>query len=390
MDQQLWHTQKLESIGVLAGGVAHDFNNLLMGILGNASLGLEVLTDVRSTERVLRDIIAASERAADLTRQLLAYSGKGRFVIQAVDLSRLVSTTVPLVRASFPRKLDLVLNLSPSLPVMNGDKTQIEQVVMNLLINAAEAIGENAGTVRVTTDTFHFSTETTRGYLSEGELHGEYIRLEVSDNGHGMDPETVSQIFDPFFTTKFMGRGLGLSAVLGIVRGHKGAIRVTSAPGLGTSFELLFPSTRRAAAAANEDDLAKAPAEPLRQAGHGTMLVVDDESVVQNFFRLALEREGYDIVIAKDGAEALQIFSSAPDRFSMVLLDIVMPVMTGKELLPRLLEIRPKTRIVITSGQVEEEVRRELGGWSIAGFIQKPCPVRRFVEQIRAVAETET
>ena len=382
MDERLWHTQKLESIGVLAGGVAHDFNNLLTGILGNATLALGSIANPRFVERALRDITGASERAADLTRQLLAYSGKGRVVVQPVDVSRLVSGIVPLVKASFPRKVRLVLNLEAGLPAVEADKTQVEQVIMNLLINAAEAIGENAGAVEVTTAICHLSTNQRRNFLCDAEVRGDYVMLEVRDDGMGMDEATISRIFDPFFTTKFLGRGLGLSAVLGIVRGHKGAIRVDSAPGRGTTFELLFPSSHAVAAA-----LPAARGERLASSGdRRAVLVVDDERIIRHFFKAALESHGYSAVTAKNGAEALRTFSKDPARFSVVLLDLVMPVMSGKDVLPRLLEIHPEARIVVTSGQVEEQVRRELAAWNIAGFVQKPCALEPFLHQIRSVA----
>ena len=384
IDEQLWRTQKLESIGVLAGGVAHDFNNLLMGILGNASLALESGGDAESSERALRDIIRAGERAADLTRQLLAYAGKGRFVVRPLNLSALVSEMVPLVQASFPRKITIVLNLAGSLPPIEADKTQLEQVVMNLLINAAEAIGESGGTLEVTAGYRHFAQDARHGYIAENEIRGGYVSLEVRDDGAGMDQETLRRIFDPFFTTKFMGRGLGLSAVLGIMRSHKGAIRVSSEPGRGTTFELLFP----AVSAATEISRVAGEPMPVRRA-RGRVLVVDDEEVVRNFFRSALEHYGYETVLAGDGEEALRIFSASPDKFPVVLLDMVMPVLTGKEIVPRLLDMRPDVKIVVTSGQVEEAVRRELGQWEVAGFIQKPCAVRNFMERFQAFARTD-
>jgi two-component system, cell cycle sensor histidine kinase and response regulator CckA len=386
MKERLWHKQKLESIGLLAGGVAHDFNNLLLGILGNATLALEALTDPQSTERALRDIVRASERAADLTRQLLAYAGKGKFVMQPVDLSGIVTGMLPLVKASYSRKVDLILNLDDNLPAVKADKAQIEQIVMNLLINAAEAIGEGAGTVTVTTKLLHFAEDQRGRYLSENEVRGSYVSMIVSDDGIGMDEKTVRQIFDPFFTTKFMGRGLGLSAVLGIVRGHRGAIRVVSAPGRGATFDLLFPS----AGTVPNPKVANAAVMEDGRARGGTILVVDDEPMVRDYYKLALERHGYEVVLANDGAEALQIFAQKPERFSAVLLDMVMPVMSGKEVLPRLLDLRPETRVVVTSGQMEEEVRSDLGKFSIAGFIQKPCASQTLVRNMRKFTGADT
>jgi two-component system cell cycle sensor histidine kinase/response regulator CckA len=383
MDERLWHTQKLESIGLLAGGVAHDFNNLLVGVLGNASLGLDALYDPQSTERAFRDIIRASERAADLTRQLLAYAGKGRFVVQPLDMSSAVTAMLPLVRASFPHKVELVLDLAGGLPPVRADRTQIEQIIMNLLINAAEAVGDRGGVVTVTTKAVEFASDQRSRYLADTEVRGSYVTLEVHDNGSGMEEETLRQIFDPFFTTKFMGRGLGLSAVLGIVRGHKGALRVTSAPGQGAAFELLFPS---AAVESRTPATATGNSHESRAQCTGTILLVDDEQIVRDFFKAALERQGYEVVCAVNGAEAWRIFTREPRRFSLVVLDLVMPVMSGKEVLPLLLDARPGLQVVLTSGQVEEEVRRELGDCRIAGFIQKPCAMQMLVEKIRAVA----
>jgi len=381
MDERLWHTQKLESIGVLAGGVAHDFNNLLMGIFGNASLGLEILDDREGIVRVLQDIMRAGERAADLTRQLLAYSGKGKFLVTAVDLSEIVSATLPLVKASFPRKVRLVLNLGRDLPSVEADKTQIEQIVMNLLINAAEAIGDNPGTVTVTTGSRHFEQDERPRYLADQEVRGDYVMLVVRDDGVGMDENTVARIFDPFFTTKFLGRGLGLSAVLGIMRSHRGALRVNSAPGAGTTFELLYPAGRAAPRVQRQEH---PPFVLDAGQNHGKALVVDDEKVVRDFFKTALEWGGYEVIAVEDGAEALEAFSAAPDSFSLVLLDMVMPVMSGKDVLPRLLELRPETPVVVTSGQMEEEVRRELADRTIAGSVQKPCTMRVLLEKIRS------
>lgn len=385
MDEQLWRTQKLESIGLLAGGVAHDFNNLLMGILGNASLALESGGNRKSSEAALRDIIRAGERAADLTRQLLAYAGKGRFVVRPLSLAGLVSDMVPLVQASFPRKITIVLNLAGSLPPIEADKTQVEQVVMNLLINAAEAIGENGGTLEVTARQRRFPHDARHDYITDSAVRGSYVSLEIRDDGSGMDAATLRRIFDPFFTTKFMGRGLGLSAVLGIMRSHNGAIRVSSDVGRGTTFELLFPV---AAAAAETVGGVSGPV-PARAAG-GRVLVVDDEDVVRNFFRLALERYGYETVLAANGEEALRIFSESPDAFPLVLLDMVMPVMSGKDVVPRLVDKRADVKIVVTSGQVEDDIRRELAQWEVAGFIQKPCTAQHFIERFQAFTRKET
>jgi len=384
MNERLWHTQKLESIGLLAGGVAHDFNNLITGILGNASLALDSIYDPPSAEHALRDIIRASERAADLTRQLLAYAGKGKFVVERIDLSETVTAMLPLVKTSFSRKIDLQLNVAPDLPAIEADRTQIEHIIMNVLINAAESIGDNSGKVTVTTKAVEIAKGEGSQFLSDREVRGDYVLLEVRDTGEGMSEETVRQIFDPFFTTKFMGRGLGLSAVLGILRGHKGAIRVTSSPGHGSTFELLFPSVTSPA----DVKLPKSPAaRRVASAPRGTVLVVDDEPLVRKFFASTLKHYGYEVVEAENGAEAARIFTADPARFAAVLLDLVMPVMSGKDVLPILLEARPGIHVVVTSGQVEDEVRQDLADWPIAGFIQKPCAAKQVADKIQDCAE---
>ena len=382
MDQQLWHTQKLESIGLLAGGVAHDFNNLLMGILGNASLAMDSLEDAEKTRPMLQDVVRASERAAELTRQLLAYAGKGRFVAGLVDLSSLIHDLVPLIQSSIPRKVRLMLDLEHGLPAIRADKTQIEQLVMNLIINAGEAIQDEAGSVFVTTGIRRVRAGDLSTFLTEHKEEGNYVVLQVRDTGSGMDEEMVKRIFDPFFSTKFLGRGLGLSAALGIVRGHKGALKVTSAPAQGTSFEVLFPATAEVVATAAEP-----PEQSVPVQGRGTILVVEDEEVVSNLLQEALTRAGYEVLLAGNGEEALRIFPRHASRISLVLLDLVMPVMSGEEALPHLLTMKPGVPVIVSSGQDERECMRKLQEPRVAGFLQKPYLPALLVEKVHAILE---
>jgi PAS domain S-box-containing protein len=235
LEQKLQQADKFDSIGVLAGGVAHDFNNLLVGIMGNVSLALDVLPESSPVRVMLEDAVIASERAALLTRQLLAYAGKGQFKVEKLDLSKLVRDTRQLIRANIPSNVDLKLFLDDQLPPVEGDLSQIQQVIMNLVINAAESFEfSHSGQVRV------YTSACQIGGAQDSEP-GQYVSLKVQDEGSGMDPETVSRIFEPFFTTKFTGRGLGLAAVQGIVRSHKGNLRVDSAPGQGSTFTILLP-----------------------------------------------------------------------------------------------------------------------------------------------------
>jgi PAS domain S-box-containing protein len=380
LDEQYRHAQKLESLGVLAGGVAHDFNNLLTGILGNTSLALEVLSTNNPARPILRDVLNASERAALLTRQLLAYAGKGRFVIEPINLSGLVREISSLIQTSIAN-VQLRLELREDLPLVLADVSQIQQVVMNLVINGAEAIGpDKNGTVLVTTgaqDVDERYLATTLG--EKAALHpGLYVTLDVHDTGCGMDEATLARIFDPFFTTKFTGRGLGLSAVQGIVRGHKGAIKVYSQPGKGTTFKVIFPIT--------EQPARLAPAtSALAKGGGELVLVVDDEEIIRRTAKSMLERHGYTVLLAEDGQRGLEIFKIVHDRVAVVLLDMTMPVLSGQETFSRLKEIRPDIKVLLSSGYNESEAIRRFTGKGLAGFIQKPYSSTALVEKLDAV-----
>jgi two-component system, cell cycle sensor histidine kinase and response regulator CckA len=382
VDQQLRHSQKLESIGLLAGGVAHDFNNLLMGILGNTSLALETLHEPEKTGHLLRDVVRASERAAELTRQLLAYAGKGRFVTGPINLTVLVQELVPLIQSSVPRKVRLQLNLDDTLPAIQADKTQIEQVVMNLLINAGEAIRDDAGSVVVTTGTRHVGLEELGTFLTDYREERDYVYLRVSDTGCGMDEETLKRIFDPFYSTKFLGRGLGLSAAFGIIRGHKGAVKVNSTPSRGTDFEVLFPSGAGSPVRQSPRE------EDSLRPGTGTILVVDDEEIVRSLLQQVLTRAGYEVLVAENGVEALSVFSHNATRISLVVLDLVMPVMSGEEALPHLLAMKPGLPVIVSSGQDEHDCMAKLREPRVAGFLQKPYRPTSLVAKVQAVLES--
>jgi PAS domain S-box-containing protein len=378
LDQQMQHSQKLESIGLLAGGVAHDFNNLLVGILGNASLALDSLEDAEATRRLLQDVMGAGARAAELTRQMLAYAGKGRLSVGPVDLSALIRDLAPLIQSSIPRSVRLTLDLKRDLPAIQADKTQIEQLAMNLIINAGEAIQGQGGSVSVTTAIRSVGAEELGAFLTEHKIGGDYVVLEVRDTGSGMDQETLQRIFDPFFSTKFLGRGLGLSAALGIIRGHKGALKVTSAPAQGTVFEVLFP-------AAADAPVRPAPREGAALAqGRGAILVVDDEEIVRKMVQKALTRAGYEVLLAENGEEALVVFSRNVNRISLVLLDLVMPAMPGEDALPHLLSMKPGLPVIVSSGHGEEECRVRLKEPRVAGFLQKPYTAASLAAKVQA------
>ena len=379
-EAQLRQTQKLEAVGILAGGVAHDFNNLLTGILGNASLAAEMLPRNSAVHPLLEELITASERAADLTRQLLAYSGKGRYLIQPVDLSHMVEEISMLVRTSIPRNVEVRLELGDGLPSVEGDAVQIQQLVMNLVINGAEAVGAGRpGLVSIRTGMCGPEIEVRDTVSGETLPAGPYVYVQVEDNGNGMDEATRARIFDPFFTTKFTGRGLGLAAALGIVRGHHGAIQLTTRPGEGTSFLVFFPP----AEVAVTDRPAAEAATSRSLAGSGTILVVDDEDVVRGAARSALERYGYRVLAAENGARAVELFRGYADRVDAVLLDVSMPVMDGIETIRRLRAIRPRVPVVVTSGFDEREAMRRFQGEPVDAFLQKPYRAARVAQVIR-------
>ncbi|MDP9172121.1 MAG: PAS domain S-box protein, partial [Acidobacteriota bacterium] len=375
------HRQKLESLGILAGGIAHDFNNLLTGILGNASLLLDAAGETPLNRQVLGDLVSAAERAAQLTRQMLAYSGRGKFVTQPMSVGEEAREIAALVRASIPRHVRVQFDIADDAPRVEGDKAQIHQLLMNLVINAAEAAGPGGGTVRIATRR-HVLDKATRGFYPAEELPpGRYLVLEVEDDGQGMTEATRARIFDPFFTTKFTGRGLGLAAVLGIVRGHKGGIAVDSVPGLGTTFRVFLPASDCGPLSQHAKENA-----PQALAGKGTILIVDDELIVRNVAKHALERYGYRVLLADDGQAALDIFNAAPDAVSMVLLDMAMPGMGGAETLRHLRAARPELRVIASSGYSEGEAMERFGE-GLAGFLQKPYAVQQLAAKVKEVLQ---
>jgi two-component system CheB/CheR fusion protein len=376
--EELRESQKMEAIGYLAAGVAHDFNNLLTSIMGNASLLLEAVPKDSPSRSAAESVVSASEHAADLTRQLLAYAGKGRVHLERVNLSEVVMQTGRLIHSSIPASVQLRLDLDKHLPLLLADPSQMRQVAMNLVINGAEAIGTAEGAVLVATGRQTITNEPLPDlYPRERLAPGEYVFLEVQDNGSGMDEQTVRRIFDPFFTTKFTGRGLGLAAVLGIVRHHKGAVQVHSVPGRGSCFRVLLPATEKAELAIAED----VTRADLR--GTGTVLVLDDEEVIRSFSRSALEPYGYTVLLARDSREGLQLFEAGPKDIGLVLLDVAMPIMDRLETLGRIRGIRPDVRVVICSGLGDVDIEARFAGNDIAGFLPKPYTARQLARKVK-------
>jgi PAS domain S-box-containing protein len=354
------HVQKLESIGVLAGGIAHDFNNLLHVVLGNADLARLQLPAGSEAREHLDEVVHATQRAAELTQQLLAYSGRGAIEQRQLDLSCEVRELATLLRTAISKQAVLLWDLAPDLPAITGDSAQVRQVVMNLITNASDALGESSGTISLRT-----------GVLEDDEVDRNsppLVFLEVEDTGVGMDSSTLQRIFDPFFSTKFTGRGLGLAAVMGIVESHHGHIRIRTAPGEGTTFRVLFPAAVGAA------DAVPRRASGAEWRGRGTVLVVEDEDGVREVVGRMVERLGFQVLTAEDGLAALELLSRHDGSVSAVLLDLSMPRMGGQETLHHLHERRPEIPVIVMSGYTEHEVAAKLmdGTSGAVGFLQKP------------------
>jgi PAS domain S-box-containing protein len=385
MDRRINQSQKLESLGALAGGVAHDFNNILTIILNNATLAKSHPDDPALGRESLTQIEHAAARAAHLCNQMLAYSGRGQFVIQPIRLPDLVQDTLPLLRSAISRRANLEVMAAPSAAVAQVDVTQIRQIILNLVINASDALGDTSGTIRLTTGLTHADQAYLRTACLAPNLDaGEFVFLEVSDTGCGMSPETLAKIFEPFFSTKFTGRGLGLAAVLGIVRGHCGAIKVTSTPGSGTTFRLLLPAIH----GVTPQPLLKAAPATRSEPVTGRILVVDDESFIRSVLCRTLERLGFVPVAAASGGEAVALLAENPAAFAAVLLDLTMPQMDGQLTFEELRRLRSDLPVLLMSGFSELEATARFAGQGLAGFIQKPFETAALIEQLRAVIQT--
>ncbi|MFZ2949782.1 MAG: response regulator [Desulfuromonadaceae bacterium] len=379
MEQQMLHSQKLESLGVLAGGIAHDFNNILMTIIGNADLALMRINKESPAVDNLHRIEQAADRAADLARQMLAYYGKGKFVIEHIDLNVLLEEMLHMLEVSVSKKAVLRFNPYHPLPPVEADATQMRQIIMNLVINASEAIGDKSGAIAITTGCMDCDQNYLKNvWLDENLADGLYVYLEISDSGCGMDGETLTKLFDPFFTTKFTGRGLGMAAVLGIVRGHKGAIKVYSEPGRGTAFKILLPASDRPAGLFDGDSCTSG------WKGSGTILLVDDEETIRGIGTEMLKELGFEVITAADGYEAVEAFTSTPS-VSLVILDLTMPHMDGEQCFQELRRLDPDVKVIMSSGYNEQEVTQMFIGKGLAGFLQKPYKLSSLQEVIQAI-----
>jgi PAS domain S-box-containing protein len=381
MERSMLHMQKLESLGVLAGGIAHDFNNLLTGILGNAELLSFDLGHQHALREPLAQIELSARRAAELTQQILAYAGKGRFMVEAVRLNLVITEMPQLLETLLPKAVTLHLDLDPNLPTINADAAQLRQVVLNLLINAGEAMPPAGGTIICTTSLRSLDAATlAEAYQAPELLAGPYVELRVQDNGSGMDGRTLTRLFEPFFTTKFTGRGLGLAAVQGIVRSHGGAIHVRSAVGAGTTFSLIMPPSAMPAAS-EPANLGSSSLEP----GKGSVLVVDDEAPIRTLAKRLLERQGFHVITAADGQDGVDLLRANADQVVCVLLDLTMPRLAGAEALAAMRQISPAVPVVVMSGYSAEVVSQQFAEVAALRCLQKPFTVQDIWANLREV-----
>ncbi|MBL8933846.1 MAG: response regulator [Archangium sp.] len=378
-DERLREAQKLESLGVLAGGIAHDFNNLLTGILGNTSSLRDELRRAPEAAESVALIEKAATRAAELCRQMLAFSGRGHFVVKPIDLSAHIASSIELARASVDKRHALRLELASGLPLVKADTSQLSQVLLSLILNASEAIGPKPGVIAITTTVLEADTRYLQStYLAPDLPAGRYVCLDVTDDGEGMTPEVQTRLFEPYFSTRATGRGLGLPATLGVLRGHRGAVKVTSTPGQGTTVRVLLPAVE----ARTNVSPAASPVAPSAGSGK-VVLVVDDEPLVRSTLRRLLVRDGYSVVEATDGQHALELFAELK-RPDVVLLDLSMPRLDGAATFRELQKLDATLPVVLMSGYSEQDAVQHFLGEDLAGFVQKPFSN---AEVLRCVSE---
>ncbi|MGC9052416.1 MAG: PAS domain S-box protein [Candidatus Hydrogenedens sp.] len=389
LEMQILYAQKLESLGVLAGGIAHDYNNILVGILGNAELALARLPDDSPIRTYLKRIEESAQRAAELTNQMLAYSGKGVIATRPLNLSRLVEEMKPLLSAIVSKKAIVEYDCPDNLPSIHGDAIQLHQVLMNLITNASESLGESPGKIVIQIKVVDLTREHIKeSYYFEPVEPGKYICLEVSDTGSGMSKEVIPRIFDPFFSTKFAGRGLGLASVLGIVRGHKGTINVYSEPGKGTCFKVYFPvsETIKKEEMVQEEEQKKYEKEMFETGKiSSAILVVDDEESVLEVANESLTQFGYKTILARNGREALELFNKYKSELTAVVLDLTMPELDGLEVFQEIKKVNKNIPVILCSGFPEQDVHQRFEGIKPSGFIQKPYRPFDLIKLLKSV-----
>jgi len=379
VDAEVQQMQKLESLRVLAGGIAHDLNNLMVAVTANAELALMHLTKESPAWELIGAIGGATSRIKNLSKQIMNYSGKGTAQKRPIDLSDIVDETTRLLRASVSKNAHIEYDPTPDLPYIEADQQNVQQIIMNLVINASDAMGDTRGAIKVRTGT----VDATRAYLDEvylgrGLPEKRYVYVEVSDTGQGMTPETMKRIFEPFYTTKTTGRGLGLSAVFGIVREHEGALEIDSEPGRGTTFRVLLPSMEMLYTGEAEK-----PADPGIWKGSGTVLIVDDVESALSMTKKVVETAGYTALTASDGKSGVDLYRENAGRVDAVIIDLVMPGMRGDQAVREMRDIHPDVRVMLLSGYHELDLKELLAGPGRMVVVEKPYKVNYLLEKLK-------
>ncbi len=400
LQEALFKTQKLESLGVLAGGIAHDFNNLMMGILGNAELAMMDLKknlDISELREYLQDIKQGAKTAASVSKQMLTYSGKGYIECDEIHINELLQGIMGLLKVSISNKISLNLDLEENLPKFIGDETQIKQVIINLVTNASDALKQKPGEIKIKTAKTTLSSEETNEFnymfheMGKNERK-EFVCLEVIDNGMGMDERTIKKIFDPFFSTKFTGRGLGLASVLGILRRHNGAIKVNSTEGVGTCFEILFPSIHKkqhSSQLPRDKEMSKIyknGKEKRKLLHNKTILIIDDDKNLLKVVKKMGEKLGAEVLVADRGKKGVELYETHLDKIDLIILDLTMPVMDGEQTLMALKKVNGGVSIILSSGYSKEKLGETiLNSSNLNGFLQKPYSLSEFKEALKEV-----
>lgn len=370
----LVQAHEFESLGLLARRIAHDLNNILMGIQGYTDLALQPGVERSRLEEALRNISESNARASKLCRQMLAYAGRGRVHLMRHQLNDSIREGLPLVESLMPENVQLVLELEPDLPKVNADPNQVRYALLNLVVNAMEALGNTQGEITIRTHLRHLEGDRDPSVLG---LSGDYVCLEVWDTGAGMSEETLSGIFDPFFSTKHPGRGLGMLTVQGIAREHQGALHVESMPGVGSTFRLYFPVAEK------EPDLDEGDEGTPLVGLNGVVLLVDDEPTIRATLREGLEMAGYKVLEAADGVDGFGAFVRHRSSIGLVLLDLTMPRMGGDEVFEEIHKVAPEVPVILMSGYSQQEATAELKSKGLAGFLSKPCSVKEALAAVR-------
>ena len=385
LEAQIQQAQKFESLNVMAGSIAHNFNNLLMAVLGNLELASEKLPVDSPLKRNIDNAARAAEHAAELSTLMLTYVGKTEVKMEVINITEVVEEMMAVLELALSKKAKLQFNCSPAPVFFKGDPARIRQVIMNLVTNAAEAVGDTHGTITMTTGTVFCERACFQQPFIKDDLpEGNYVYLEISDTGCGMDRETINKIFDPFFTTKFLGRGLGMAVVLGILRAHRGLISLDSRPGKGTKVRVLFPAL----------DIPGKGSVKIGKVvngwcGSGTILLVDDQESILDVGEQMLERLGFHVLTAANGLEAIDIFREQGEIIDCVLLDYSMPDLDGRETLNVLHCLRNDVPVILSSGYTEEHISKSFVDVFPADFIQKPYQLSILAEKLQKVLNTE-